>query len=153
MSRRRALALGVLALALVACTGGGGDEGDGGAGLATGASGASGPAGSTPPAVPGLEEAVTLTSPPTEGAGEVPSFAWDAVPDAATYRLVVLGPGGEAIWAWEGRATSVNLGGLPGQRPVGEPGPVIEPGSSWSVAALDREGHVVALSPGRLVSP
>ncbi len=153
MSLRRALALGALVAVLVSCTGGDGASDRDGAD-ATGPGGAASPgAAGSPLAAPGIEATVTLTGPPSEGAGEVPSFDWEAVPGTSTYRVVVLDADGGPIWAWEGAETTVNLGGLPGERPIGEPGPVIRPGSSWSVVALDAEGHVVAVSPARPVSP
>lgn len=155
MRLRRALVLGLLAASLAACTGGdgGGGAGDEGGGAPDPGEGATPTAAGSPLAAPGLETAVELTSPPTEGAGEVPAFGWTAVAGASAYRLVVLGSDGGPIWAWEGTETTVNLGGLPGDRPVGEAGPVIEAGSSWTVVALDAEGHVVAASPVRPVSP
>lgn len=149
MSRRNAfLASFLLGLLLVACTGDGAKEGgsNGGAGSTGGTVG-------SPIAAPGLKASVELTGPPTEGAGEVPTFEWKAAEGAASYRLVVLDPNGGPIWAWEGSETTVNLGGLPAERPVGEGGPVIVQGSSWSVAALDAGGHVVAVSVFRPVSP
>lgn len=152
---RRALVLGLLAAALASCTGGdgGGDGGDVGGG-ATGQGGETTPAAlGSPLAAPGIETTVELISPPAEGAGEVPAFRWTPVAGASTYRLVVLDPDGGPIWAWEGAETTVNLGGLPGDRPVGEAGPVISAGSSWTVVALDAAGHVVAVSPARPVSP
>lgn len=134
----------VLLLAAIfvgACTGdeGGGTRGgaEEGAGISFGA--------------PGLA-AVELLGPSTEGASEVPTFEWSPVEGAAAYRLVVVGPDGGAVWAWEGDATSVALGGVP-DRPVGAEGPVLSPGSSWSVSALDTEGHVMAVSVLRPVSP
>jgi hypothetical protein len=107
----------------------------------------------SPIAAPGIGTAIELVAPPTEGAGEVPSFEWRSVQGAEFYRLVVLDPSQGPIWAWEGTETSVNLGGLPGERPTGDGGPVIVAGSSWSVAALDADGHVVAVSVSRPVSP
>ncbi len=122
--------------------------------LAIAACGGAAPAGTTttttaPPAV----GAVVLLAPPTTDAGSVPRFEWEAYPDAASYRLAVIAPSGLPIWAWEGEETAVFLGGLPVERPPGMRGPVIEPGSVWSVAALDAEGAVLAVSAERLVSP
>jgi len=130
------------AIALAGCSGGGGREG-GGKG----------------PAQPGtslqapVQTKVDLLAPPVEGAGEVPEFRWNAVPRAAVYRLAVLGSDGDPIWAWEGTDTSVTLGGVPGERERGEGGPVIVEGSSWSVAAFDAKGAVVAVSVRRPVAP
>ena len=153
MRLRHALALGLLAATLAACTGGGGGAGENDANASGPVGGPSPGAEASPLVAPGLEVAVELTGPATEGAGEVPTFTWTSVPSASLYRLVVLDAAGGPIWAWEGAATSVNLGGLPDERPVGEPGPVIDTGSSWSVAAFDADGHVVAVSASRPVSP
>lgn len=102
--------------------------------------------------IPGMEP-VELIGPPEEGAGEVPVFEWQPVEGAATYRLWVLNAESDPIWAWEGEETSVRLGGLDADRPEGHPGPVITPGSTWTVSALDAESHAVALSPRRPVTP
>ncbi len=140
--RRRLLVTGTWALlAAASCTGGGdGGAGDGGS--------AGEPLGGD--AAPG--EAVQLVAPEEQGAGETPTFEWEPVEGASTYRLVVLNAEGQATWAWEGAETSVPLGGV-ADRPEGSEGPVLTPGSSWSVAALDAEGHVLAASELRPVSP
>lgn len=59
---------------------------------------------------------------------------------------------GTAIWPGEGSETSVALGGV-SDRPEGAEGPVLTDGSTWSVAALGAEEHVVAVSPARPASP
>lgn len=128
-------------MVLAACTGDGergegGTAGDGGEQVGGGA----------------VEATVELKAPPEEGAGEVPTFEWEPVDGAVAYRMVVLDAGGQAVWAWEGPDTSVSLGGVP-DRPEGAEGPVLTPGSTWSVAALDERGHVVAASPARPASP
>lgn len=85
---------------------------------------------------------LSLLGPYEAEVGTVPRFEWSDVDGAAKYRLVVLGPQGP-IWAWEGTETSVNLGGLTGDRPELMPGPVVEAGTSWSVAAFDASGAVL----------
>lgn len=97
-------------------------------------------------------EGIELVAPDEDGAGKVPTFEWEAVEGASTYRLVVLNGEDQPIWAWEGAETEVVLGAVP-DRPEGEAGPVVTEGSTWSVAALDDEGHVIALSEERAVSP
>jgi len=101
---------------------------------------------------PGIEARVPLREPATEGAGHIPAFGWAPVAGASSYLLVVQGADGNALWAWEGGETRVMLGGVEG-RSLGEAGPVLEPGSAWSVAALDAERHVIAVSVLRPVSP
>lgn len=144
MRRLVPLALAGL-VALVACTGGGGGDGNGG-------TAGDGENGTEPVGGGAVQAAVELTAPPEEGAGEVPTFEWEPVESAAAYRMVVLDAEGRAVWAWEGPDTSVALGGVP-DRPEGAEGPVLTPGSTWSVAALDAEGHVLAVSPARSASP
>jgi hypothetical protein len=99
-----------------------------------------------------IEGDILLTAPPVEGAGDIPTFAWESVQGATAYRLGVLDADGELVWAWEGPETSVVLGGVPGRQPA-EGGPVITPGSSWSVIAFDGRGLIVAISEVRSVSP
>lgn len=81
-------------------------------------------------------------SPVEAEVGSVPTFEWAPIDGAALYRLAVLGSEGP-IWAWEGPETTVNLGGLVGDRPEGMAGPVVLAGTSWSVAAFDEAGRVL----------
>lgn len=101
---------------------------------------------------PGIETTVELVGPPTTGAGSIPTFEWSAVDDASVYRLAVMDDDGAAVWAWEGSATSIILGAVPG-REEGDGGPILTSGSTWSVVALDADGHVIAVSALRPVSP
>jgi hypothetical protein len=84
--------------------------------------------------------------------GSVPTFEWTPIDGAALYRLAVLGPTGP-IWAWEGSATSVNLGGLTGDRPKEMPGPVVLAGTSWSVVALGASDEVLEIIGPIEISP
>lgn len=131
--RRLSLLVAVAMLAL-SCGGGGGegtDEPDGGGdSLAAGADESGGE--------------FEALGPFEADVGSVPEFAWTSIEGAELYRLAVLGPTGP-IWAWEGSATSVNLGGLTGPRPIGMPGPVVVAGTSWSVVAFDTSGDVVGI--------
>ncbi len=88
------------------------------------------------------EAGLEAVAPLEADVGSVPRFEWKSIDGAASYRLAVLGPNGP-IWAWEGEDTSVNLGGLSGERPELMPGPVVVPGTSWSVAAIDASGRVL----------
>lgn len=94
-----------------------------------------------------------LLAPPTSGAGEAPHFEWRAVDGAASYRLFILDGAGAPLWAWQGPETSVWMGGTSRQRREGEAGPSIVAGSTWTIAALDAEDHVLAISEVRPVAP
>jgi hypothetical protein len=91
---------------------------------------------------------VELLEPPVAGAGVAPIFSWGAIDGATTYRLTVLGPDGPR-WGWEGPDTSIRYGAVE----AGQRGPVIVPGSWWSVAAVDAAGDILATSDLRPVSP
>ena len=106
----------------------------------------------TPINAPGLDATVELRSPGTTGAGIIPTFEWSAVDGASAYRLVVQNADGDAMWAWEGDGTSIELGAVP-DREEGDGGPILTSGSTWSVIALDADGHVIAVSTLRPVSP
>ena len=95
---------------------------------------------------------VALIGPPQTGAGVGPTFEWTPVDGAVSYRLSVLGPDGP-IWLWEGADTSVALALRPDPRPASAPALEIVAGSSWSVAALDGAGNLIAISGSRPVSP
>jgi hypothetical protein len=84
--------------------------------------------------------------------GSVPTFEWTPIDGAAVYRLAVVGSAGP-IWAWEGSATSVNLGGLKGDRPKEMPGPVVLAGTSSSVVALGDSGEVLEIIGPIEISP
>ncbi len=103
------------------------------------------------PLVPGLP-VIELLGPPSTGAGDAPLFRWKAVDGAESYALAVVGPDGP-VWAWRGAETEVYLGGLPFERPPGWAGPVLVPGSCWSVVARDASGAIVAVSAFVPASP
>lgn len=153
MTRMREAALVLLVIASAGCTPGG--EGPPAAeGTAAAEGRKASPAAAAEPTIdaPGVEGRVALVAPAERGAGDVPTFEWEAVSDASAYRLAVVDEGGEVVWAWEGAATSVALGGV-AERPQGEPGPVLAGPATWSVVAIDVEGDVVAVSPIRAVAP
>jgi hypothetical protein len=106
----------------------------------------------SPIAAPGVDSTVELMAPPVTGAGSIPTFEWSAVEGTGAYRLVVQDAEGDAIWAWEGTGTSVALGAVP-DREEGDGGPILTAGSHWSVVALNGDGHVIAVSTLRPVSP
>jgi hypothetical protein len=146
----------VAGLALAACGSGGSDASDqsGADNTArpTGAASGSGtPTVLERPALFADLPEVTLLTPGAEDAGLVPEFSWEAVDGAASYRLSVLGPD-RPLWAWSGTGTTVSLGLREGPSEA-VPGLELPPGSWWSVAALDDDGQVVAVSALRSVSP
>jgi len=96
---------------------------------------------------------INLTAPATTGAGETPVFEWEAVSGAGRYRLVVVDGSGAMLWAWNGTDTKAGLGGIEGERPEGTSGPLLTPGSTWSVVAFDAAGQPLAVSDIRPVSP
>jgi len=140
-------------LALASCTGGA-DGGSSGGGADDGSSseGATSSTLGSPIVAPGVDAMVRLLGPAEAGAGAIPTFDWASVEGADGYRLVVRGADGSATWAWEGGGTSIVLGAVP-DREVGDGGPVLTTGSSWSVVALDGDGHALAVSELRPVSP
>jgi hypothetical protein len=151
---RIVLTIAAALVVAVGCSGPGPVAPDGGAAAPVGAApaGAAGQADVRPaiarPALLADLASVELREPPLTNAGPVPVFAWTAVDGAATYRLTVLGPDGPR-WGWEGPETSIRYGAVAdGQR-----GPVIVPGSWWSVAALAADGELLAASDLRPVSP
>jgi len=94
---------------------------------------------------------VELVAPDLVVTDVAPEFVWAPVPGAVSYRLVVLGAT-EPVWAWEGGATSIRLGGLTADAGSAFPAPEIGAVTTWSVAALDGEGNVVAVSERRTIS-
>lgn len=149
MSRRRDPLILLLALALTACTSGGSRDG----GVEAEEPDAAATEASAGPVIdaPGVEGRITLMAPPEQGAGEIPVFEWEPVAGASAYRLAVL-QGGDVLWAWEGEATSVALGGV-ADRPEGEYGPLLAGPGSWSVVAVDAQGGILAVSEVRPVAP
>jgi hypothetical protein len=146
MERAVTRRLPILALAgcllLGACSSG--DDANAGTGGTTAPPSGTAAAPTGAPLVPGLP-VVELLGPPSTGAGEAPLFRWTAVDGAESYALAVVGPDGP-LWAWRGQGTEVYLGGLPFERPPGWAGPVLVPGSCWSVVARDAAGAIVAVS-------
>lgn len=102
--------------------------------------------------VPGVKSEVKLLAPSEDGAGRIPTFKWKRVDGADRYRLAVLDAKGRATWVWQGSKTSVVFGGVV-NRPSREAGPIVTPGSKWSVVALDADGVVIATSRFRAVAP
>lgn len=94
-----------------------------------------------------------LTAPAVTDAGERPAFAWEPIADAVSYALAVLTDIGEPLWAWQGQATTVVLGGWSEVPPPEAPGPLLPRASRWFVVALDADGQAIANSVLRPVAP
>jgi hypothetical protein len=117
---------------------------------------AAAPAGSAGQSVQPIDvglAALELLEPATSGVGSRPTFRWSAVPGASSYLLAIVTAENEPVWAWQGVATEVVLGGWDEVPPAGAPGPVLGGASSWFVVALDAQGLPLANSGLRPVAP
>lgn len=113
------------------------------------------PAGPVPPIGP-LESSladVVVTGPAATAAGVRPTFSWEPVDGAARYTLAVLTGANQPLWAWDGAATSVILGGWPSAPPAEAPGPLLVGPGAWFVVAYDAAGAPLAVSDVVAVSP
>lgn len=95
---------------------------------------------------------LALSAPATTGAGTSPVFAWDAVDDAAAYRLAVVTADGP-VWAWSGAETTVVFGGYAEVPAEGVGALRLTSAAWWSVAAFDADGVLLAVSGHRAVAP
>jgi hypothetical protein len=102
-------------------------------------------------AAPGLGSIKLLTA--LEGGGARPLLAWEAVPGADRYQLLVFDEAGQSYWAWEGGQTQVYMGGAVTQPPEDTSGPSIAEGYTWAVVAYDTAGNILASSGSRPISP
>jgi hypothetical protein len=148
--------LAAAVLAVVACgspppTGSSVSASEGGATTPRSSGSGSGTASPTP-LVQGIP-VIAVSGPPSTGADGAPRFTWSRVDGAAEYRLVILGPDGKPLWAWSGADTSVVLWNLPEPQKSLAFAPTIAPGSTWTVAAVDATGRVLAASARQSVSP
>ena len=96
---------------------------------------------------------VTLLSPATTGAGQRPQFTWVAVDGATSYALAVVTTADEPLWAWQGVATEVILGGWSTPPPAEAFGPLLLGEATWFVVAFDAAGVPIANSVIRPVAP
>ncbi|MEX0826144.1 MAG: hypothetical protein WD184_05280 [Acidimicrobiia bacterium] len=102
------------------------------------------------PAVLGLQEITLLTA--TSGVGIRPILEWEAVDGAVGYEVALNAPGGSIYWAGWATGTSIPVGGEPLIDPAFS-GPSVSAGMTWSVAAYDASGYLVAVSAMRPISP
>jgi len=96
---------------------------------------------------------VALVGPAVSGAGDRPEFSWEPVAGAVTYSLAVITVADEPLWAWEGGATAVILGGWPVAPISAAPGPLLVDDAKWFVVAFDAQGVPIANSVMRPVAP
>lgn len=73
-----------------------------------------------------------LTEPGVTGAGQRPTFAWEAVAGATANTLAVVTDTGEPLWAWQGPEPAVIIGGWPATPPPEAPGPLLLGASTCS---------------------
>ncbi len=83
---------------------------------------------------------------PSSGGGPRPTLVWSGVPGADVYFVTLFTPSGTAYWAWQGSATSVELGDGSGPLPANAPGPKVADGMSWQVLAYASDGSLLAAS-------
>ena len=102
------------------------------------------------PALLGLPEITLLT--PMSGGGTRPILEWETVDGAAGYDVALNGPGGGIYWAGWATGTSIPVGGEPLIDPEFS-GPSVSEGMTWSVAAYDADGYLVAISAMRPIAP
>lgn len=86
----------------------------------------------------------------TEG-GSHPLLEWQPVDGATAYWLILRDSSGRAYWAWSGTETSVRVGG--GDRTELNQTAALHEVMTWSVAALDAAGQLLAVSDLTTVSP
>lgn len=83
-------------------------------------------------------------------AGPRPTLGWEPVEGASEYRVVVLDADRAPYWAWTGAGTSVPLGGLDDPSAVGA---WTFESLTWTVAAIDQNGDILALSVPAELTP
>jgi hypothetical protein len=94
-----------------------------------------------------------LLEPATTAAGTRPTFRWTAVDAATSYLLSILDAANEPVWAWQGAATEVVLGGWDQTPPDDAPGPLITGPGQWFVVAVGADGVPIANSVLRPITP
>jgi hypothetical protein len=99
----------------------------------------------------GFLPGMTLTT-PTSGNGSRPLLAWESVEGADWYSVYLYGPDQGLYWSWQGRETSVPVGGRP-QLNDKAPGPSVADGMTWSVVAYDSHDMPIASGGPRPIAP
>lgn len=97
-----------------------------------------------------LEGIALLT--PTTGGGTRPVLEWEGVEEADRYGVYLYDPEGKLFWSWQGRETSIPVGGRP--RLVEDAlGPRVAEGMTWIVIAFDADQMPVAAGGPRAIAP
>jgi hypothetical protein len=97
-----------------------------------------------------LEGIALLT--PTEGGGTRPILEWEGVEGADRYGVYLYDQEGKLYWSWQGRETSIPVGGKPR---LGEDalGPQVSAGMSWTVIAFDADQAPLAAGGPQVIAP
>lgn len=88
---------------------------------------------------------------PAEEGGSHPTLSWQPVEGASSYWLALVDGTGAPYWAWTGPDTSVRVGG--GDIADENQTAALHETMTWSVAAFDADGNLLALSPRASISP
>lgn len=88
-------------------------------------------------------ESIVLLTPAT-GNGPKPLLAWEPVPGATTYDLIVNTADGAPYWAWRGTTPQVWLGGSQTEPSPDTEGPVLTGPMLLTVVATDDSGAPIA---------
>lgn len=106
---------------------------------------------SSPPEILEHLEGIALLT-PTAGGGTRPTLEWEGVEEADRYGVYLYDPGGKLYWSWQGRETSIPVGGRP--RLVEDAlGPQVSEGMTWTVIAFDADQAPVAAGGPRAIAP
>ena len=87
-------------------------------------------------------DAVTLLT-TASGGGTRPILAWEPVAGADRYGVYLYAPSGRLYWSWQGRETSVPVGGVPQLREDAI-GPSVIERMTWMVIAYDADQFPIA---------
>lgn len=93
---------------------------------------------------------ILLLNPTTE-TGSHPTLSWSPVDGAMSYWLVLRDADGRPYWAWTGADASIRVGG--GESSDTNQTATLHEEMTWSVAAFDEEGNLIALSDAASLAP
>jgi hypothetical protein len=96
-------------------------------------------------------DAITINT-PVSGGGTRPILAWDPVDSADRYGVYLYAPNGQLYWSWQGRESSVPVGGRPQLREDAL-GPSVAEGMTWMVIAYDVDQFPIAVGGLHPIAP